>query len=208
MTKVLTHLTDIRNLASMCGCSAIYCTNTMNSQQIQFIDSSNSSVQAKRSRTIVPCGPGGTLHDYVPFFFNPKSPMLYKLCRYPDPGSTTDRRSIIQLVTTVDQVISDGLGYVFTDGHAIVDLTEFYDDVADLDKVDWGVMDAVYWRDTDEDMDKSRRRMAEFLIYREIPLTSILEIATYSRVVANQASQILEATGVDVPVKVRSNWYY
>ena len=35
-------------------------------------------IQDKRSRAIVPHPPYGSLHEYVPFYFAPRSPMLLK----------------------------------------------------------------------------------------------------------------------------------
>ena len=39
----------------------------------------NVELQAKRAARPVVCGPGGSLHDYVPFYFGPRSPMLFQL---------------------------------------------------------------------------------------------------------------------------------
>lgn len=39
----------------------------------------NVGVQTKRQATAIPCGPGGTIHDYVPFYFGYLSPMLLNL---------------------------------------------------------------------------------------------------------------------------------
>ena len=36
-------------------------------------------VQGKRRTVVIPCGPGGTAHDYVPFYFGYRSPMLLQL---------------------------------------------------------------------------------------------------------------------------------
>ena len=40
-------------------------------------DIASGSLQSRRGRTLVPLG--GTLHDYVPFYFAPRSPMLYRI---------------------------------------------------------------------------------------------------------------------------------
>ena len=39
----------------------------------------NADLIDKRSRRIVPIPPGGTLSDYVPFYFTPYSPMLFNI---------------------------------------------------------------------------------------------------------------------------------
>ena len=53
-------------------------------------------------------------------------------------------------------------GFVFTDGHAIMQLSKFYDDLGYLTEIDWDIMEEKYWRDTIEDPDRKRRRQAEF----------------------------------------------
>src|SRR5713226_8913942 len=45
----------------------------------KFVDIGNRELIAKRKSHSVPCGPGGTLSDYVPFYFTPFSPMLYNI---------------------------------------------------------------------------------------------------------------------------------
>ena len=39
----------------------------------------NVDLIGKRTRRVVPCGPGGTLTDYVPFYFTPYSIMLLNI---------------------------------------------------------------------------------------------------------------------------------
>ena len=39
----------------------------------------NVEIQQRRSVSAVPCGPGGSLHDYVPFYFGYLSPMMFNL---------------------------------------------------------------------------------------------------------------------------------
>jgi hypothetical protein len=45
----------------------------------RYIDIGNLELIEKRKNRVVPCHPGGTLGDYVPFYFTPYSPMLYHI---------------------------------------------------------------------------------------------------------------------------------
>ena len=180
----------------------------MDSNRTDYTDAAYSDIQDKRERWPVTVGPGGTLHNYVPFFFAPKSPMLFALCRYPRYGSTVSRNSLIQIVTTVEQVVSSGHEFIFTNGHAIMRITDQFNDVSDLDKIDWEVIRGQYWNDIDNDMDRRRRRMDEFLVHQELPMGDALEICTQNGATAEVARGILEDTGFPIPVKVRSDWYY
>ncbi len=86
--------------------------------------------------------------------------------------------------------------------------SHFYEDLADLDKVDWTIMQATYWHDRPEDGTRKWRRQAEFLIHNHFPVPLIGEIGTISRPMAEEVKQILSAAGHDIPVSVRQNWYY
>ena len=81
------------------------------------------------------------LYDYVPFYFAPRSPMLCAIS-HGRVKSYLNQADVIHLVSTVDKVKNDGLRFVFTDGHAIMAFSQFYNDLGDLDKVDWKVMEA------------------------------------------------------------------
>ncbi|MGE0685035.1 MAG: DUF4433 domain-containing protein, partial [Candidatus Binatia bacterium] len=105
-------------------------------------------LQDRRALTSVPCGPGGTLHDYVPFQFAPRSPMLYAMRRGGVEGYDEGQEPIIHFVSTFQDIQKTGLEFVFTDGHAAVEFTDFFADPSQLDYIDWQVMKARYWADT------------------------------------------------------------
>jgi len=81
----------------------------------------------------------GTLHDYVPFYFAPRSPMLFTISRGNVP-TCSNQEPVVHLVTNIQAVQAAGLPFVFTDGHGIMQLTSFFEDLAQLDHVDWTIM--------------------------------------------------------------------
>ena len=101
----------------------------------------NIDIQNQRNARPIPCGNLGTIHDYVSFYFGPRSPMLLQLHTGRVPGYDEGQEHLVYVVSTVDTITSLGLGFVFSDGHGIAAYSEWYDDIADLDKVDW---EAVY----------------------------------------------------------------
>ncbi len=114
--------------------------------------------------------------------------MLFTISRGNVP-SCPRQDQVIHLVLTVEQVQEAGLGFAFTDGHAIVLLTEFFDDFNDLDQVDWSLMRARYWNDTQEDGDRKRRRQAEFLVHRFVTWGLISEIAVKTKIVERTVTE-------------------
>jgi hypothetical protein len=125
----------------------------MQQQGIGYTDLANQSIQSRRARVMVPCGAGGTLTDDVPFYFAPRSPMLYAIHQGNVPTYFEGQESVVYLVSTVEAVRQANLSFAFTDGHVIMALTQCFDDPADLNQVDWQVMTLKYWFGTPKDND-------------------------------------------------------
>ncbi|MBE9116925.1 DUF4433 domain-containing protein [Lusitaniella coriacea LEGE 07157] len=98
--------------------------------------------------------------------------------------------------------------FKFTDGHATIGYSCFYEDLKDLEQIDWEIMEERYWADTNEDGDRKRRRQAEFLIYECCPWELIAEIGVINRNIQYQVQEILQNIADLPPVRVQSNWYY
>jgi hypothetical protein len=115
---------------------------------------------------------------------------------------------LIHLVTTVDVVEGLGLPLVFSDGNCAKSITEVFDDLSHLDRIDWPLMKERYWNDTASDGDRMRRRMAEFLVYDRVPWSAFLGVGTMTEEVADRVRNIL--AGFDLPgdVIVKRDWYY
>lgn len=128
----------------------------------------NTDVQASRRVKAVPCGPCGTVHDYVPFYFGPLSVMLLNLKTGRVAGYSEGQAPLVYLVSTAQAVAQAGCRYVFTDGHGLAGFTDWFDDLARLDAVDWGLVGKRYWSDKPDDNDRQRRKQAEFLVWQSL----------------------------------------
>jgi len=204
----LYHITHMRNLASIVENGCLLSQGEVQVSKIGFANIAHATLQDRRASTRVPCGPGGTLHDYVPFYFAPRSPMLFTIHRGNVEGYDEGQRPVLHLVTSIKSVLEAGSEFVFTDGHAIMVYTDFYIDLRDLDQLDWDVMKSRYWADTEEDMDRCRRRQAEFLIHARFPFRAIEEIGVIDRNVQADVASLLREIAFQPAVTVRSGWYF
>lgn len=200
-------MTHVNNLASIVAQGGLVSTSTLLTAGMGHTNIAYSSIQQQRAAKAVPCGPGGSLHDYVPFYFTRRSPMLYTIMRGNVPCAG-GQENIIHLVGTAQHIAALGLGFAFTDGHGIMLYTGFYDDLGDLAEVDWDVIGANYWNDTAEDGDRKRRKQAEFLIRDRCPWTAISHIVVRSQERATQVTGIIAQLQYQPQVVVCSNWYY
>jgi hypothetical protein len=170
----------------------------------------NDDIQKQRQITRIPCGPCGVVHDYVSFYFGYLSPMLFQLKTGRVSGYNKGQEPLIYLVSAAQIVADAGIGFVFSDGHGIAAFTDWYDDLQNLGRVDWDVIYQKYWRDTNEDMDRQRRKQAEFLVYRFCDWQLINEIAVCNMSVKRRVEDILDqfSSGMHRNVVIRKNWYY
>ncbi len=203
---LIAHLTSLRNLHSIVNCGELYCNRILKSKDITYRDISNLEIQRTRATFPVPCGPGGTLHDYVPFFFNPLSPMLYRKVR--DYYTPIDHRQLVHILTTVQAVAAADLPFVFTTGHATMVQSDYYENLDELENVDWNVMAAQWWSHTQDEPDRQCRREAEFLVHGAFPLFLAQGIAVFDDAARVAAEQWLLAKNIGLPVTVRPDFFY
>jgi hypothetical protein len=198
------HITHVKNLQRIVGEGGLHCDRS--AQELKSVNIGHPHIKARRLNRAVPLGPKGTVGEYVPFYFAPRSPMLYVISRGGVEGYTDGQEAVIHLRSTAEAVKKAGLSWVFTEGHADMDYTDFFDDLKDLDKIDWNLMEAKYWRDTDDDPDRKRRRQAEFLVHEFFPWELVSYIGVYDRSIAGTVGKLLKGDGPKVGVE--RGWYY
>ncbi|MGH9672806.1 MAG: DUF4433 domain-containing protein, partial [Bryobacteraceae bacterium] len=100
--------------------------------------------------------------------------------------------------------------YVFSNGHGIARFTEWFADLADLELVDWEAVYARMWRDTIDDMDRQRRKQAEFLVQRVCDWSLISGVGVRSDAAKTRVEEIFSGFDASMTrrVDVRSDWYY
>lgn len=175
-------------------------------------------IQDRRSQKIVPVGPGGTLHDYVPFHFAPRSPMLLAIERGNVPNCPHRQEDIVHLVAQVEDVSAAKLAFVFSNFHAVLDFAEFFADVTFLDRIDWPLFFespnpggyCQYWQNRFEPqyMRRKETRQAEFLVRDTFPISLVREIVVCSAAAETRVRTVLQQIGWQVPVSVDPAWYY
>lgn len=72
----LFHITAIDNLQAICAAGKLICKNKGAAQGSHYQNIAHAGAQGARADKSVPNPPGGNIHDFVPFYFAPRSPML------------------------------------------------------------------------------------------------------------------------------------
>jgi hypothetical protein len=202
------HITHTSNLDSILAANGLYSCSYVHANNVGYTNIAHSNIQDRRARFPVPLPPFGFVHDYVPFYFAPRSPMLYAIAKGIVKGYTGGQSEVIYLVTSAERIHTANIPYVFTDGHAVVAFSEYYNSPHDLQHIDWDVMRSQYWRDTPQDNDRTRRRQAEFLAHNYVPLNLFGGIAVRNISQQTSVAQKLSRAGLSVPVNLQTDWYY
>lgn len=199
---------DAKNLRSILQDGCFHSPRMLQDSGKEVVRISHAGIMDRRATTTVPCGPRGCLTDYVAFYFAPRSPMLYAIAMDNVDGHDGDQERIIHTVTTAQEVQSHGLPFVFTDGHGIMALTDFFDNLSRLPEVDWAIMNSQWWNDTNEYPDRKRRRQAEFLVYQVFPWDLVHEVGVKTERMRKAVEKVISEYGKDTTVTIHPDWYY
>lgn len=150
---------------------------------------------------------GYRLSNYIPFYFGPRSPMLYVIqCG----GNGVRRRrpeEIVYCVIKIDALITSNIQGVFTDGHALDVLSKFYpsSELVNLNKhVRVEDVYEMYWKDDESDLDLKRRKEAELLIEDHLSPDLIAGLVVYNEDAKNRLNNL----GVKKKIIVVQTFYF
>jgi hypothetical protein len=208
-TRPIFHFTHVRNLPGILSSRALQADSRVDRRAELLVEAADLEIKSSRRGMPITQPPYGCVADYVPFYFAPRSPMLYKLAKGGVPTYTEGQGPLIYLVSTVGNIVAAGLRCLFSDGNCAATVTQVFDDLQLLDSVvDWQVMRALIWKNTAQDPDRMRRRMAEFLVHERVPVTCLAGIAVRSSAMKGQVEALLADNAVALPVRVRPGWYF
>ncbi|MGH9716096.1 MAG: type II toxin-antitoxin system toxin DNA ADP-ribosyl transferase DarT [Candidatus Acidiferrales bacterium] len=186
--------------------NGLHCSNGDHSNP-NYVQIGNAELIARRTTRDVPTHPGGTLSDYIPFYFTPFSPMLYNIKTGYNGVTKRPMQEIAVLVSSLRQVHKQGIPFVFTDRHAYLQTAVFYNDLDRLDQIDWPRLQARDFRRDPDDPGKVERYQAEALIYHHLPLAALLGIVCYRDTERIKIEDECSRLDIKKQVLCRPDWY-
>lgn len=158
-----------------------------------------------------------TVGQCVPFYFCPRSIMLYLIHqRNLNLQYQNGQDNIIHLQADFYQVInwantqSPKVRWVFTTSNAGSNYFEDYNQLSDLNKINWNAVNAKYWSDPYI----KEGKQAEFLIEQKFPIHLIEQIGVYNQSVYGEVRQIIQnfnhqmQTNIQIQTNICPDWYY
>jgi ssDNA thymidine ADP-ribosyltransferase, DarT len=197
----ITHLDNVRwilNNGLHCRSSEVLDSN--------FVNIGNSELIDKRQRRIVDIPPGGTLSDYIPFYFTPFSPMMLNIKTGWGGITKRSNQEIVILVSSLHRLAEEGRRFIFSDRHAYLQAAQFYADLADLDQNDWAILQARNFKR--DDVDKFERYQAEALVHRHMPVESLTGIVCHNATVKKGLDALVSESEMRLRIVVKPSWYF
>jgi hypothetical protein len=197
-------IVHFENLPKLLEWGCDWSPNQLRARRLEKRGAVHFDIMSKREQTMVFASPGGCAADYVAFYFGPLSPMLYAINSGKVEGCNR-QGEMIYLVSDAETVEQAGLGFVFTDGHAIMRYVVQFNQLADLAKVPWNVIQAKYWNDFP---DGRCKRQAEFLVKDRFPLELVREIGVMDEAMRRQVEALMAPQAIKPLIRVRREWYF
>jgi len=170
----------------------------------------NTEIISVRDETIVRLPDYGTIGEYIPFYFTPRSIMLYNIVTgYWAPKVPRVPRNEILVIRCYVSDLIKLPRYFFTDGQANDALTNHYVKVEDSKNIDWSSIQNSNFSKSDGDFDRPRRYQAEFLVHEHVPLEFIESLHVYDEKASRIVKAELENAGLlRLNVNVTENYFF
>jgi ssDNA thymidine ADP-ribosyltransferase, DarT len=146
--------------------------------------------------------------DCVPFYFCPRSVMLYLMYQgnHPDLVYRGGQDPIIHLEADLHAVVDwarrHKRRWAFTLSNAGSYYFEDRADLSQLDEIDWDCVQARQWKNCKE------RKQAEFLLEHSFPFKLVERIGVHSKAQYQQVVNTLPNRGHQPNVEICPDWYY
>lgn len=204
------HITHLSNLASIVNAGSISSDARRIALGLANTNVGMTSIKQRRLDLNVDCHPGSRVGDYVPFYFCPRSIMLYLIFRgnHPELTYKGGQGPIIHIQADLTYVVQwcaiNHCRWAFSTSNAGAYYTNFYKALDQLGQVNWGAVASNDFRDATI----KEGKQAEFLLHDQFPWTLIEHIGVINDNTATTVNAILKNASHRPVVSVQKGWYY
>lgn len=202
MPVKVSHITHIDNLASIVEQGCLWSDQKRIELGLTNQNIGYNHIKQRRLIRSVNVAAGGTIGQYVPFNFCPRSVMLFVIHKGHDDFQGGQER-ILHFISDIDTIRLTNQNCFFTDIHADLDYAEQIDDFIRISELDINrIINERYWQDFKEE------KQAEFLVFESVQWQSIQQIGVKTQAIADEVTVLLQGVVHKPEVIVRPEWYY
>lgn len=203
------HIVHVDNLNSILNSKELLAYSKVKAHNNRNTNIGMSRIKERRlTELCLPSYPNLFVGQCVPFYFCPRSVMLYVIYRGDSPEIEyhDGQEGIIHLqadlYSTVRWASQNNKKWAFTLSNAGSYYFEDKTDLNELNLLDWNAINATNWQTCKEE------KQAEFLIESSFPWHLVEGIGVYSEKTYNETTRILNLNSEKTPVRIIKEWYY
>jgi len=206
----LYHITHVDNLPAILAAGGLWSDAAMNAQGGPAATIGMGGIKQRRLGLPVKCHPGDHVGDYVPFYYCPRSIMLYLIycANHPEMTYKGGQGPILHLEANLHEVVQwgvqQGRRWAFSLSNAGAYYTEFRKDLGQLDEIDWAAVAAADFRNSQV----KEGKQAEFLLHEFFPWHLVRRIGVMDATVYGKVVNATQNATHRPVVEVRREWYY
>lgn len=204
------HITHVDNLSSIVADGAPLCDRAMIERRGESAGIGISGIKKLRLELPVTCHPGCFVGDFVPFYFCPRSIMLFVIYRgnHPELKYRDGQELIVHLQADLQNVVAwarkNGVRWAFSLSNAGARYATFGKSLAGMKDIDWTAVGASDFRSTEV----KEGKQAEFLIHGSFPWALVERIGVKSATIKAQAEAAIRGASHRPTVEIRPDWYF
>ena len=203
------HITHVGNLESIVHDGYLYSDSTMAQRQGDIVIGMD-NIKIRRLSLPVSGYPNTKIGDCVPFYFCPRSIMLYVIhcANHPDLAYRDGQEPIIHIEADLHSVVQwaekKQRHWAYSLSNAGSDYAQIYSDLDHLDEIDWNAVAARDW----SEQDIREAKQAEFLVQQSLPWSLVERIGVFSQEIAHKVYSAMRDTKHRPRVEITRLWYY
>lgn len=206
----LYHITHVDNLPAILAAGGLLSDAAMIAAGGPAASIGMGGIKQRRLGLPVKCHPGDLVGGYVPFYFCPRSIMLFLIhcANHPELAYRGGQGPILHLEADLGETVAwaaaEGRRWAFSLSNAGAVYTEFRDRLDQLGEVDWAAVAATDFRNA---LVKEGKQ-AEFLVRDFFPWHLVRRIGVIDAGIYGQVLRALSGAAHRPAVDVRREWYF
>lgn len=201
------HICHVDRLPSIIASAGLLSDAVLLNQALPGTVIGMNHIKQRRLQLELASRPALHVGECVPFYFCPRSVMLYLIHKqHSELAYKGGQGPIVHLQAdlhaTVQWANAQARRWAFTLSNAGSNYFEDRADMTQLHEIDWDAVEARNWSSCKE------RKQAEFLLDSSFPWHLIERIGVQSRQIYTQVANVLPAQGHRPTVELHPEWYY
>ena len=205
----LYHIVHVDRLSHIIEDGRLWCDDEMTQRTGTGTTIGIGAIKQRRLAKALNSHPDLRVGECVPFYFCPRSVMLYviHMGNSPDLEYRGGQGPIIHLEADLRQTVAwagaSGRRWAFTSSNAGSHYFEDYSDLGQLNMLDWEAIQATDWSGS-----RKGPKQAEFLVEHSFPWNLISRIGVHSSNIGGRVLRTVQASSHRPSVEIKPGWYY